>query len=76
MADLVRDKAIIGGRWSGSSDGAVFAVRDPATGSVLCEVPDCSSADANEAIGAAHAAHVSFSESTVEAGYSPRSVAS
>ena len=51
-----RGGAFIGGEWVGASDGATFAVFDPATGEHLAEVPDATADDARDAVGAAHAA--------------------
>jgi succinate-semialdehyde dehydrogenase/glutarate-semialdehyde dehydrogenase len=43
----------IGGAWAGSRSGEVFAVRDPATGEVLAEVPAMGAAETAAAIEAA-----------------------
>ena len=43
----------IAGAWRASSDGARFAVEDPATGEPLCEIADASAADALAALAAA-----------------------
>ena len=50
---LQRD-ALIGGVWTGGRER--FAVRDPATGEVLAEVPCCDDDTVDRAIAAAHAA--------------------
>ena len=46
----------IGGSWRAASDGARFAVHDPATGAVIAQVADASVADGIAAVAAAHAA--------------------
>ncbi len=43
----------IGGAWQASSDGARFAVEDPATGEPLCEIADATTVDALAALTAA-----------------------
>src|SRR3984885_8947428 len=43
----------IAGAWRASSDGARFAVEDPATGEPLCEIADATTADALAALTAA-----------------------
>ena len=47
---------LIGGEWRGSSDGAVVAVRDPSTDTMLAEVPVMTGAGVRAAIDAAAAA--------------------
>ena len=44
---------LIGGRWRDASDGATFAVRDPADESVIAHVADADAHDALEALDAA-----------------------
>ena len=46
---------LIGGEWQAAISGATFAVRDPATGAVLAEVPDAGAAETRAAIDAAAA---------------------
>jgi succinate-semialdehyde dehydrogenase/glutarate-semialdehyde dehydrogenase len=55
----------VGGRWREGSKGS-FAVEDPATGGVLCEVADASVEDARAALDAAVAAQPEW------AGWAPR----
>ncbi len=50
----------IAGSWRPATGGATFAVEDPATGEVLCEVADAGAADAQDALAAAHEAFASF----------------
>jgi succinate-semialdehyde dehydrogenase / glutarate-semialdehyde dehydrogenase len=50
---LLRQQALIGGRWTAAADGATLAVEDPATGEVIAHVPDCGVDDTRRAIAAA-----------------------
>ncbi|HUG62989.1 MAG TPA: NAD-dependent succinate-semialdehyde dehydrogenase, partial [Methylomirabilota bacterium] len=52
-ADLLKSQAFIGGAFVDASDGRTFAVTDPADGSVITEVADCSAADTERAVEAA-----------------------
>lgn len=54
--DLLTTKAYVAGEWVSAKDGATFAVKNPARGDVLAEVPDLSVADATHAIQAASVA--------------------
>jgi succinate-semialdehyde dehydrogenase/glutarate-semialdehyde dehydrogenase len=51
---LLEARALIGGEWLGGAK--TFAVRNPATGAELAQVPDLDAAAARRAIDAAHAA--------------------
>ncbi|HEY8066210.1 MAG TPA: NAD-dependent succinate-semialdehyde dehydrogenase [Methylosinus sp.] len=51
-----RSRAFIDGAFVGADNGATFAVRDPATGAVLAEVPDMGAAETRRAIEAAERA--------------------
>jgi len=59
---LIQDKALLrstmflGGKWIAADSGATLAVRDPATGAVLAEVPNCGATETRRAIAAADAA--------------------
>ncbi|MGB7535660.1 MAG: NAD-dependent succinate-semialdehyde dehydrogenase [Azonexus sp.] len=53
---LLRSTVLFGGKWVSADDGMTFAVRDPATGSQLAEVPDCGASETRRAIAAAAAA--------------------
>src|SRR5882724_13468774 len=55
-SDLMCSHNFIAGEWRDSCAGHWHDVSDPATGAVFARVPDSSSADAKEAIDAAHAA--------------------
>jgi succinate-semialdehyde dehydrogenase/glutarate-semialdehyde dehydrogenase len=48
-----RQQAFIDGAFVGADSGATFAVRDPATGAVLAQVPDMGAAETRRAIAAA-----------------------
>ena len=50
---LVRTDNLIDGQWVDGTDGARFAVTDPATGSLIANVPDSGVADARAATDAA-----------------------
>ncbi len=50
---LLRTHAHIAGNWTPARSGATFAVTDPATGTTLAEVADCSREEARAAIAAA-----------------------
>ena len=51
--DLFRERALIGGAWTGT---ASLQVHDPATGQVMGRVPECGADETAEAIAAAEAA--------------------
>jgi succinate-semialdehyde dehydrogenase/glutarate-semialdehyde dehydrogenase len=53
---LLRDQAYIGGEWVEASDSRRFDVTDPANGSVIASVANCTPRDAETAITAAQAA--------------------
>ncbi|WP_108502525.1 NAD-dependent succinate-semialdehyde dehydrogenase [Paracoccus indicus] len=54
--DLMRQQALIGGRWVDADNGATVEVTDPATGTVLGTVPDITGDQTRAAITAADAA--------------------
>jgi len=54
--DLLADKAYLAGEWVDADDGATFDVTNPATGDVICTVPDLSRAETARAIAKAKAA--------------------
>ena len=58
---------LIGGVWGQASDGATFAVTDPATGSTLGHVPSATADDTARAIDAAYAAFLKYREDPVSA---------
>ena len=53
---LLRSTAFLGGKWIAADSGATLTVHDPATGTVIAEVPDCGAAETRRAIAAADAA--------------------
>ncbi len=53
---LLRSTVFFGGKWVAADSGATFAVRDPASGSLLAEVPNCGAVETQRAIAAADAA--------------------
>jgi succinate-semialdehyde dehydrogenase/glutarate-semialdehyde dehydrogenase len=65
-ASLIRTDAYINGAWQGASDGARFAVTDPATGNLIAEVANCTAVDAQTAIAAAQAAFPAWSKKTAK----------
>ena len=52
----LRSTAFLGGKWIAADSGATLTVHDPATGTVIAEVPDCGAAETRRAIAAADAA--------------------
>jgi succinate-semialdehyde dehydrogenase/glutarate-semialdehyde dehydrogenase len=58
--DLLRQAAFIDGAWVGAESGAVFEVRNPATGESLGTVPDMGAAETRAAIHAAAKAQASW----------------
>jgi succinate-semialdehyde dehydrogenase/glutarate-semialdehyde dehydrogenase len=60
LIESVPKGLFIGGGWRGSSDGKVFEVHDPATGSVLTSVADATVDDGTAALDAAVAAQASW----------------
>jgi len=56
LAELIRTDNFIGGRWVPASDGARFAVTNPATDELIADVADSGAADARAATDAAAAA--------------------
>jgi succinate-semialdehyde dehydrogenase/glutarate-semialdehyde dehydrogenase len=49
-------EALIGGKWIAAEDGARFEVVDPADGSAIAQIADCSAKDAEAAVAAARTA--------------------
>lgn len=62
MDDLYRPLAYVDGSWFASDAGGKFAVHDPATGEEICQVTDCTSADAERAVAAAKSAFAVWSK--------------
>lgn len=53
---LLREQAFINGQWLDAADGARHAIRNPASGEVIAEVPDLGALETRAAIAAAEAA--------------------
>ncbi|MBP5996944.1 MAG: NAD-dependent succinate-semialdehyde dehydrogenase [Azonexus sp.] len=53
---LLRSTVFLGGKWVAADSGATLAVRDPANGAVLAELPNCGAGETQRAIAAAEAA--------------------
>lgn len=63
MPDIAIDcptQAFIAGEWRPAETGQVFDVSDPATSDVIAQVADCSGADAQAAVDAAHEAQAEW----------------
>ncbi|KAG8133373.1 hypothetical protein E2320_011210, partial [Naja naja] len=63
-ASLARSGGFVGGRWLQSA--ATFPVRDPATGTELLQVADCSVAEAEAAVKAAYEAGAAWSAASAK----------
>jgi succinate-semialdehyde dehydrogenase / glutarate-semialdehyde dehydrogenase len=60
VVDKVPQRLFVGGEWREASGGGTFAVEDPSTGEVLCEVADATPEDGLAALDAAVAAQASW----------------
>ncbi|MGH8824459.1 MAG: NAD-dependent succinate-semialdehyde dehydrogenase, partial [Jiangellaceae bacterium] len=60
VVDGVPKSLFVDGEWRQASGGATFAVHDPSTGDVLCEVADASPADGDAALAAAAGAQADW----------------
>jgi succinate-semialdehyde dehydrogenase/glutarate-semialdehyde dehydrogenase len=56
ISPLLRDRAYVGGAWIAGDTGRTYAVRNPATGELLADVPRLGVAETRRAIEAADAA--------------------
>ena len=65
-ANLLADKAFVGGRWVAAADGKTFAVTDPFDGSVIVDVPSLSRAEVASAIDAADVAQKLWAKRTAK----------
>ncbi|NNE05327.1 MAG: NAD-dependent succinate-semialdehyde dehydrogenase [Xanthomonadales bacterium] len=63
---LFRTEAFIDGKWIGAGDGKTFAVKNPADGSELAQVPDLDATDARSAIEAANRAWPQWRDKTAK----------
>src|SRR6476661_4478786 len=61
-SDLILDRALVDGRWIAASDGATFAVTNPADDSPIVDVANAGAAEAKAAVDAAQAAFVLWRE--------------
>ena len=59
----VEKRLLIGGEWRDASGGETFAVTDPSTGEVLCEIADGTPDDAKDAMNAACAVQAEWGSS-------------
>jgi succinate-semialdehyde dehydrogenase/glutarate-semialdehyde dehydrogenase len=66
VVEAVGKELFIGGNWTAAAGGKMFAVSDPSTGKVLCEIADASPADGMAALDAAVGAQAAW------AAYAPR----
>ena len=57
---LLIQKAFVGGVWTDATGGATVTVDNPATGTLIGSVPDCSAEDTERAIAAAAEAFKSW----------------
>ncbi|MEM9395037.1 MAG: NAD-dependent succinate-semialdehyde dehydrogenase [Pseudomonadota bacterium] len=64
--ELLATKAYIAGEWGEADSGATFAVRNPARGDVIAEVPDLSRAEVARAIAAAEPAQKAWAARTAK----------
>jgi succinate-semialdehyde dehydrogenase/glutarate-semialdehyde dehydrogenase len=64
--DLLQTRAFIGGAFVDAVDGRTFEVTDPADGSVIAEVADCSAFDTERAIAAAADAFPKWAKTTAK----------
>jgi succinate-semialdehyde dehydrogenase/glutarate-semialdehyde dehydrogenase len=60
VVESVGKDLFIGGKWAAATGGRTFAVQDPSTGEVLCEVADASPEDGVAALDAAVAAQAGW----------------
>jgi succinate-semialdehyde dehydrogenase / glutarate-semialdehyde dehydrogenase len=56
VSNLIRSSAYIDGKWVAASDGNSFEIHDPADGTLITKVADCTTEDALTAIAAAEKA--------------------
>lgn len=63
---LFRQQALIAGKWRDASDGAHFAVHNPANAEMIDHVPCCTSADTERAVEAAHATFPAWRNQTAK----------
>ena len=64
---LLKSQCYIDGQWLDADNGAVFPVHNPATGAVICTVPDAGAAETRRAIEAAGRAGVLWRAQSADA---------
>ncbi|MDJ0995337.1 MAG: NAD-dependent succinate-semialdehyde dehydrogenase [Dinoroseobacter sp.] len=64
--ELLATKAYVAGDWADADNGATFAVRNPARGDVIAEVPDLGRAEVARAIAAAEPAQKAWAARTAK----------
>ncbi len=62
--DLLRTRAYVAGEWADATDGATFAVTNPARGDTIAEVADLTREETAKAIDAAYAAQKEWAKWT------------
>ncbi|HYE47986.1 MAG TPA: NAD-dependent succinate-semialdehyde dehydrogenase [Azospirillaceae bacterium] len=65
-ATLLRSQACVAGQWVGADDGRTHAIRNPATGALVAEVPDMGAAETRRAIEGAQAAWPAWKSKTAK----------
>jgi succinate-semialdehyde dehydrogenase/glutarate-semialdehyde dehydrogenase len=63
---LVKEQAYVNGRWVGAGSRKTFEVTNPATGTVISQVPDMDRGDVRKAIEAADAAWLAYRDTTAK----------
>lgn len=63
---LLKSQCFINGQWVDATEGAIQEVRNPATGRLICTVPDADSEQAQQAIDAAEQAFDGWKNRTAE----------
>ncbi len=63
---LWRDAAYVGGEWLAQTPHGSYALRNPASGDVLQELPRCQQAEARHAIEVAHQAFLAWRKTTAK----------
>jgi succinate-semialdehyde dehydrogenase / glutarate-semialdehyde dehydrogenase len=64
--ELILHKALIGGERVSAAGGETLAVKNPATGALIANVPDCGAAEARAAVDAASAAFPDWKSRTAK----------
>jgi len=63
---LLKSQCFINGQWVDATDGGTLEVRNPATGALICTVPDAGSDQARQSIDAAERAYADWKNRTAE----------